>query len=158
MSDYAYSSVDEVENAELKKLNADVLANPDDYENWQKLVAGAEALEGGLNRNSSPQSIAAARDIYDRFLAKFPLFFGYWKKYADLEFAIAGTEAAEMVRDPPTLPCHGIGLTSAPRSTNVELLVSATRSIFGPTTVPSRSRQTTIKTSSESESPSPSHT
>jgi pre-mRNA-processing factor 39 len=26
------------------------------------------------------------------------LFFGYWKKYADLEFSIAGTEAAEMVR------------------------------------------------------------
>jgi hypothetical protein len=25
------------------------------------------------------------------------LFFGYWKKYADLEFAIAGTESAEMV-------------------------------------------------------------
>ena len=57
----------------------------------------AESLEGGLNRNSSPQSIAAARDVYDRFLAKFPLFFGYWKKYADLEFSIAGTEAAEMV-------------------------------------------------------------
>lgn len=97
MSDYAYGGADEIENAELKKLNADVLSSPDDYEAWQKLVAGAEALEGGLNRNSSPQSIAAARDIYDRFLAKFPLFFGYWKKYADLEFAIAGTEAAEMV-------------------------------------------------------------
>jgi hypothetical protein len=26
------------------------------------------------------------------------LLFGYWKKYADLEFSIAGTEAAEMVR------------------------------------------------------------
>jgi pre-mRNA-processing factor 39 len=37
------------------------------------------------------------RDVYDRFLARFPLFFGYWKKYADLEFSIAGTEAAEMV-------------------------------------------------------------
>ena len=99
MSDYAYSS-DELENTELKKLNAEVLANPDEYEAWQKLVAGAETLEGGLNRNSSPQAIAAAREIYDRFLAKFPLFFGYWKKYADLEFAIAGTEAAEMVSVP----------------------------------------------------------
>lgn len=97
MSDYAYGGPDEIENAELRKLNSEVQANPDDYEAWQKLVAGAESLEGGLNRNSSPQSIAAARDIYDRFLAKFPLFFGYWKKYADLEFAIAGTEAAEMV-------------------------------------------------------------
>lgn len=51
-----------------------------------------------MNRNSSPQAIATTRDSYDRFLAKFPLLFGYWKKYADLEFSIAGTEAAEMVR------------------------------------------------------------
>ena len=37
------------------------------------------------------------RSAFDRFLAKFPLLFGYWKKYADLEFSIAGTEAAELV-------------------------------------------------------------
>ena len=37
------------------------------------------------------------RSAFDRFLAKFPLLFGYWKKYADLEFSIAGTEASEMV-------------------------------------------------------------
>jgi pre-mRNA-processing factor 39 len=70
----------------------------DNFENWEKLVRAAETLEGGLNRNSSPQAIATTRDAYDRFLAKFPLLFGYWKKYADLEFSIAGTEAAEMVR------------------------------------------------------------
>jgi pre-mRNA-processing factor 39 len=29
---------------------------------------------------------------------KFPLLFGYWKKYADMEFNIAGPESAEMVR------------------------------------------------------------
>ncbi len=69
----------------------------DNFENWEKLVRAAEGLEGGLNRNSSPQSIAATREIYDHFLAKFPLLFGYWKKYAELEFSIAGTEAAEMV-------------------------------------------------------------
>ena len=74
------------------------LENPDNFENWEKLVRAAETLEGGLNRNSSPQAIATTRDSYDRFLAKFPLLFGYWKKYADLEFSIAGTEAAEMVR------------------------------------------------------------
>lgn len=61
-------------------------------------MRAAEAQEGGINRNSSPLSITATRDAYDRFLAKFPLLFGYWKKYADLEFSIAGTEAAEMVR------------------------------------------------------------
>ena len=61
-------------------------------------MRACETLDGGgLNRNSSPQAIAATRSVYDRFLAKFPLFFGYWKKYADLEFSIAGTEAAELV-------------------------------------------------------------
>ena len=116
MADYSFGGSDE-ENAELKKLNAEVvrflqgslaalsdlgsfitqLEEPDSFEHWEKLVRAAEALEGGLNRNSSPQSISATRDIYDRFLAKFPLLFGYWKKYADLEFSIAGTEAAELV-------------------------------------------------------------
>lgn len=74
------------------------LAQPEEFENWEKLVRAAESQEGGLHRNSSPQAIAATRETYDRFLARFPLFFGYWKKYADLEFAIGGTEAAEMVR------------------------------------------------------------
>lgn len=81
----------------LLKLTDHQLAEPQEFENWEKLVRAAEAQEGGLNRNSSPQAIAATRDTYDRFLARFPLFFGYWKKYADLEFAIAGTESAEMV-------------------------------------------------------------
>ena len=41
------------------------------------------------------------RDVYDRFLLKFPLLFGYWKKYADLEFNISGPESAEMVMNIP---------------------------------------------------------
>ncbi|RDW77078.1 hypothetical protein BP6252_05131 [Coleophoma cylindrospora] len=96
MSDFNYGGTDE-ESAEIKKLNAEVLEDTDNFENWEKLVRASETLEGGLNRNSSPQAIATTRDAYDRFLAKFPLLFGYWKKYADLEFSIAGTEAAEMV-------------------------------------------------------------
>lgn len=115
MSDFNYGGTEE-ESTEIKKLNAEVvrpsphppftapanpalvqLADPDNFEHWEKLVRATETLEGGLNRNSSPQAIATTRDSYDRFLAKFPLLFGYWKKYADLEFSIAGTEAAEMV-------------------------------------------------------------
>ncbi|TVY20883.1 Pre-mRNA-processing factor 39 [Lachnellula arida] len=96
MSDFNYGGTDE-ESAEIKRLNSEVLENTDNFESWEKLVRAAESLEGGLNRNSSPQAIATIRDAYDRFLAKFPLLFGYWKKYADLEFSIAGTEAAEMV-------------------------------------------------------------
>lgn len=80
-------------------------AEPEKFEHWEQLITALEAQEGGLNRNSSPQAIAATRDAYDRFLAQFPLFFGYWKKYADLEFQIAGTEAAEMVSR--TLAHHG---------------------------------------------------
>lgn len=117
MADYTFGGNDD-ETAELKKLNAEVvrryrsffcivahrlplfkLEDGDNYEAWEKLVRAAESVDGGINRNSSPQAITATRDIYDRFLAKFPLFFGYWKKYADLEFSIAGTEAAEMVLD-----------------------------------------------------------
>ncbi|RKF73090.1 Pre-mRNA-processing factor 39 [Golovinomyces cichoracearum] len=105
MADFNYGGTDE-ESAEIKKLNDEVitkhplmlqLEDIDNFENWEKLVRAVETLEGGLNRNSSPQAIATTRDAYDRFLAKFPLLFGYWKKYADLEFSIAGTEAAEMV-------------------------------------------------------------
>ncbi|KAI9794861.1 MAG: hypothetical protein M1816_002989 [Peltula sp. TS41687] len=96
MADFTFGGSDE-ENAEIKKLNAEVMEDPDNFDNWEKLVRMAESLEGGLNRNSSPQAIATARDFYDRFLARFPPLFGYWKKYADLEFSIAGTEAAEMV-------------------------------------------------------------
>ncbi|EME79865.1 uncharacterized protein MYCFIDRAFT_189636 [Pseudocercospora fijiensis CIRAD86] len=92
MADFSYS-----DDLELQKLNEQVLAEPEEFENWEKLVRAAELQEGGLHRNSSPQAIATTRDAYDRFLARFPLFFGYWKKYADLEFSIGGTEAAEMV-------------------------------------------------------------
>ncbi|KAJ5171718.1 hypothetical protein N7492_004311 [Penicillium capsulatum] len=96
MADYNFGGSEE-ENAELKKLEVELLDDPDNFETWEKLVRAAEALEGGINRNSNPQAITTARNAYDRFLAKFPLLFGYWKKYADLEFSITGTEAAEMV-------------------------------------------------------------
>ncbi|KAG8165380.1 hypothetical protein KVR01_005655 [Diaporthe batatas] len=97
MGDFtSYGGSDE-ENAEIRKLNAEVEADPDSFEAWEKLVRAVESLEGGLNRNSSPQSLATLRDAYDRFLLKFPLLFGYWKKYADLEFNISGPESAEMV-------------------------------------------------------------
>lgn len=78
----------------------------DSFEAWEKLIRACEAQEGGLNRNSSAQALSTLRDVYDRFLLKFPLLFGYWKKYADLEFNISGPESAEMVRTQPEL-YHG---------------------------------------------------
>lgn len=101
MSDYAIPGEEmKPEFVEFEKANRVVIDDPDDFEAWEKLVRIAESLEGGLNRNSSPQAIALTRSVFDRFLAKFPLLFGYWKKYADMEFSIAGTEAAEMVSCP----------------------------------------------------------
>ncbi|KAK0631701.1 hypothetical protein B0T14DRAFT_8293 [Immersiella caudata] len=97
MGDFSNYGGSDEENAEIKRLNADIEADPDSFENWEKLVRACEGLEGGLNRNSSPQALATLRDTYDRFLLKFPLLFGYWKKYADLEFNISGPESAEMV-------------------------------------------------------------
>ncbi|GAB1191785.1 hypothetical protein BDV32DRAFT_115864 [Aspergillus pseudonomiae] len=96
MADYNYGGSEE-ENAELRKLEVELVDDPDNFETWERLVRAGEALEGGINRNSNPQAITTVRNVYDRFLAKFPLLFGYWKKYADLEFSITGTEAADMV-------------------------------------------------------------
>ena len=99
----------------VRRLTREQNEDSDSYETWEKLVRACESLEGGINRNSSSQAITAVRDVYDRFLAKFPLFFGYWKKYADLEFAIAGTEAADMVSAKHT----GAGARDADRNPGV---------------------------------------
>ncbi|KAL7629441.1 hypothetical protein AAE478_000961 [Parahypoxylon ruwenzoriense] len=97
MADFNNFGASDEENAEIKKLTTEVEADTDNFESWEKLVRACEAQEGGLNRNSSPQALATLRDVYDRFLLKFPLLFGYWKKYADLEFNISGPESAEMI-------------------------------------------------------------
>ncbi|CAM1507247.1 Fc.00g068880.m01.CDS01 [Cosmosporella sp. VM-42] len=97
MSDFGHFGGSDEEYAAVRKHNAEVEADPDSFENWEALIKACETLEGGLNRNSSPQALATFRDAYDRFLQKFPLLFGYWKKYADMEFNIAGPESAEMV-------------------------------------------------------------
>ncbi|KAH7022545.1 hypothetical protein EDB80DRAFT_694990 [Ilyonectria destructans] len=97
MSDFGHFGGSDEEYATVRKHNAEVEADPDNFENWENLIKASETLEGGLNRNSSPQALATFRDAYDRFLLKFPLLFGYWKKYADMEFNIAGPESAEMV-------------------------------------------------------------
>ncbi|KYK55390.1 mRNA splicing protein [Drechmeria coniospora] len=97
MNDFGQMSGLDEEFAAVRKFQADVEADPDTLDNWENLIKACESLEGGLSRNSNPQALASCRDAYERLLARFPLFFGYWKKYADTEFNIAGTESAEMV-------------------------------------------------------------
>ncbi|KAH7326497.1 mRNA splicing protein [Stachybotrys elegans] len=97
MSDFATFGDSQEEYAAVRQLNTQLELDPDNFDLWEKLIKACETLDGGLNRNSSPQALATYRDAYDRFLIKFPLLFGYWKKYADSEFVIAGPESAEMV-------------------------------------------------------------
>jgi hypothetical protein len=118
-------------------------SDPEEFEHWEKLVRAAEAQEGGLNRNSSPQAIASTREAYDLFLARYPLFYGFWKRYADMEFAIAGPEAAEMVS---TSSMNTLKHADTCRSTSAASLASAFPSTYGPTTAASRLRRTTNQT------------
>jgi pre-mRNA-processing factor 39 len=55
-------------------------------------------LEGGVNRNSSPNAIELLRNVYDCFR----------HRYAEIEFAIGGTETAEMVRRLPFSACRAL--------------------------------------------------
>ncbi|KAK7755253.1 hypothetical protein SLS62_002758 [Diatrype stigma] len=114
MADFNQFGAGDDENAEIKKLTIEVEADTDNFDSWEKLIRACESQEGGLNRNSSPQALATLRDVYDRFLLKFPLLFGYWKKYADLEFNISGPESAEMVMNiPPRSSAYKPGYTRA---------------------------------------------
>ncbi|KAJ8601501.1 hypothetical protein CTAYLR_006725 [Chrysophaeum taylorii] len=51
--------------------------DPTDFASWSKLLAVVEEQSGG-----SPERVAPA---FEAFLARFPLCFGYWCKYADLQ-------------------------------------------------------------------------
>lgn len=72
---------------------------PDDFNSWEQLIRVAEAPEGGLTKTSPPENKARLESVYDSFLAKFPLCFGYWKKYSDWELAVHGDESAEKVKN-----------------------------------------------------------
>ena len=165
MADFSHSS-----DTELLSLNAQVvsttrpqepirvtnnalqLADPEEFEHWDKLVQAAQLQEGGLNRNSSPQAIASTREVYDRFLARCPLFFGYWKKYADLEFAIAGTEAADLVSTRIQKEDLFHRTNGDVRCTSVVWQASPILWICGRTTATSRPKRTTIQKRSASKS------
>ncbi|KAK9380897.1 uncharacterized protein V2V93DRAFT_369855 [Kockiozyma suomiensis] len=87
----------QIEDPEWIRLHSLIEQDPDNFENWENLIRATEAIDEGLGRSSRPEVIYQARQIFDAFLAKFPLLFGYWKRYADIEFAVAGSDAAELV-------------------------------------------------------------
>lgn len=92
-------------------------------------MQACERQDGGLVRTSSVASVERMRDVYDRFLARFPLLFGYWKKYADFEAMVSGSENADMVsgcassragqRARLTTQVYARGVASIPYSTDL---------------------------------------
>ncbi|CAG8505513.1 14463_t:CDS:10, partial [Racocetra fulgida] len=98
------SQIEEGTNSESLPQQSDlerywdiVRSNPDDFTSWEYLIRVAETAEGGLTAQSPPENITNMRDVFDQFLAKFPLCFGYWKKYADFEFSVQGPTEAEKI-------------------------------------------------------------
>ncbi|KAI9467961.1 MAG: hypothetical protein EXX96DRAFT_597540 [Benjaminiella poitrasii] len=85
------------ENPEWNRLWQVVRNEPNDFNSWEQLIRVAEATEGGFTKTSPPENITRLENVYDSFLAKFPLCFGYWKKYADWELAARGDESAEKI-------------------------------------------------------------
>ncbi|KAG5459862.1 MAG: hypothetical protein BJ554DRAFT_8165, partial [Olpidium bornovanus] len=79
----------------LKQCWDAVNSNPDDFAAWEALIRCVESVPNGLNHETPAQYQSSLHEAYDRFLARFPLCFGYWKKYADDELAFSGPEAAE---------------------------------------------------------------
>lgn len=59
---------------EFETLKKTVEKNPDDFSSWSDLL-------GKLD----DQDIDTVRKYYDTFLTRFPLCYGYWKKYCDSE-------------------------------------------------------------------------
>lgn len=80
---------------EWDRLWKTVREAPDNFGCWEQMIRVAE--EGGITKASTPEKITRLESVYDSFLSKFPLCFGYWKKYADWELAAHGPESAENV-------------------------------------------------------------
>ncbi|KAK9466529.1 hypothetical protein V1512DRAFT_263818 [Lipomyces arxii] len=94
----SYSQVaDTIDDPEWNRYNDLVEQDPGNLEHWENLIRATESIEGGFGRGTSPELITQARRIFDGLLTRFPLLFGYWQRYADVEFSMAGSDTAEAV-------------------------------------------------------------
>lgn len=73
--------------------------NPDSFSTWEDLIEITEHLESGLCKASSDSALRLFRFSYDSFLDRFPLAYGYWIRYAKLEFQLGNTERALSIYD-----------------------------------------------------------
>lgn len=66
----------------------------DSLEKWEVLIQKTEEV---LTRVRSGHALDVGRSVFDKFLTKFPLLFGYWIKYAQLEQQYGDDEVMKMV-------------------------------------------------------------
>ncbi|KAJ3059498.1 hypothetical protein HDU98_004506, partial [Podochytrium sp. JEL0797] len=85
---------DQAATSEWERQWSVVTVNPDDFSAWESLLRLAETASGPVTSSSDALAIANLRQVFDAFLSKFPLCFGYWKKYADAEMRIDGKAKA----------------------------------------------------------------
>ncbi|KAI8842741.1 hypothetical protein BJ741DRAFT_591751 [Chytriomyces cf. hyalinus JEL632] len=101
---------------EWERQWAVVTENSDDFSAWESLIRLAESGQsvadttqtpaGPVSADSPPVLASNLRSVYDHFLAKFPLCFGYWKKYADAEMRIGGVDKATEVFERAVVAIH----------------------------------------------------
>ncbi|KAI9030612.1 pre-mRNA-processing factor 39 [Hyaloraphidium curvatum] len=93
--------------AEWDKLWDAVTADPQDFASWESLIRVSENSEGGGVRKNSPAHVVSGlRTAYDHFLTKYPLLFGYWKKYADHEVTIDGLTKGDEIYERGVTSIH----------------------------------------------------
>lgn len=66
----------------------------DNLERWEEVI---QKTEGVLARIRTGHALDVARSVFDKFLTKFPLLFGYWIKYAQLEQQYGDEELVKTV-------------------------------------------------------------
>lgn len=69
-------------------------ATPSDFDAWEELLRLIDTQDGGYGPEAPATNVVTMRTVYDAFLGQFPLCFGYWKKYSDLEFLSSGVQGA----------------------------------------------------------------
>jgi hypothetical protein len=73
-----------------------VNANPGDFDGWEKLIG---LSEHNVSKASPEHIISNLRMVYESLLQRFPLCYGYWKKYAEWELILYDTVKAEQVHE-----------------------------------------------------------
>jgi pre-mRNA-processing factor 39 len=67
--------------------------NPKEFASWDSLVTLTEQL---LTKYPTPSQVVkdVITSTFDELLTRFPLFFGYWKKYTSLQYQMNGLDAS----------------------------------------------------------------